>query len=45
MREVSHHYLGLENRSLTHHALQDAIDQANMFEKMLIEATGCNQTE
>lgn len=45
MREVSHHYLDLENRSLTHHALQDAIDQANMFEKMLIEAAGCNQTQ
>jgi inhibitor of KinA sporulation pathway (predicted exonuclease) len=45
MREVSHHYLGLENRGSTHHALQDAIDQANMFEKMLVEAAGCNQTQ
>jgi len=36
MRHVSQHYL--ENQNLTHHALQDALDQARIFRKMLAEA-------
>lgn len=35
LRDASHHYL--EARQLTHHALQDALDQADLFEKMLAE--------
>lgn len=33
MREVIHHFSG--QSLLTHHALQDALDQADLFEKML----------
>lgn len=33
MREVSHHYL--ESRALVHHALQDAMDQADMLTGIL----------
>ena len=36
MRFVSHRYLN--NQNLSHHALQDAIDQAEIFCKMLTEA-------
>ena len=36
MKYVSPHYLN--NREITHHALRDAIDQAEIFEKMLAEA-------
>lgn len=36
MRSVSRHYLG--ERQLTHHALQDALDQAELFRRMLSEA-------
>ena len=36
MRHVASRYLG--NRHLTHHALQDAMDQAEIFVKMLAEA-------
>ena len=36
MRHVAQHYL--ENHNLTHHALQDALDQARIFRKMLTEA-------
>ena len=35
LRDVSHHYL--EQSGPSHHALQDAIDQADMFAKMLAE--------
>jgi ribonuclease T len=35
LKDVSHHYL--ENRLLSHHALQDAIDQADIFLKLLGE--------
>jgi ribonuclease T len=45
MREVNHHYLDLKNQSLSHHALQDAIDQATIFEKMLVEAAGYKPTQ
>ena len=40
MRFVSARYL--ENRQLSHHALQDALDQALIFQKMLAEAGGRN---
>lgn len=33
MTYLAQHYLG--NREITHHALRDAIDQAEMFQKML----------
>jgi DNA polymerase III epsilon subunit-like protein len=36
MRYVGPHYLG--NQQLTHHALRDAMDQAQIFSKMLEEA-------
>ena len=36
MRHVSPRYLG--NRQLSHHALQDAVDQAELFRKMLLHA-------
>jgi len=36
MRSVAARYLG--NRKLTHHALRDAQDQAELFQKMLAEA-------
>ena len=36
MRHVSRRYLGDQN--LSHHALQDALDQAEIFRKMLAEA-------
>lgn len=36
MRNVSSRYLG--NQQLTHHALRDAMDQAEIFRKMLEEA-------
>jgi DNA polymerase III epsilon subunit-like protein len=36
MRDVSHHYM--RSRQLTHHALQDAKDQSEMFTQMLIQA-------
>ena len=35
MSHVFHHYL--ENRQLSHHALQDARDQADLFQKLLEE--------
>lgn len=38
MRYVSPRYLG--SRKLSHHALQDALDQAELFEKMLEAARG-----
>lgn len=38
MRYVSPRYLG--NRDLTHHALRDALDQAEIFQKMLSEQKG-----
>jgi DNA polymerase III epsilon subunit-like protein len=38
MRFVSPRYLN--NQNLTHHALQDAIDQAEIFSKLLAEANG-----
>lgn len=37
MREVIHHFSG--QTLLTHHALQDALDQADLFEKMLRSST------
>lgn len=37
MREVIHHFNG--QTLLTHHALQDALDQADLFEKMLHTST------
>jgi hypothetical protein len=36
MRYISQRYL--DNQSLQHHALQDALDQATIFRKMLAEA-------
>lgn len=36
MQSVSSRYL--DNQSLTHHALQDALDQAEIFRKMLAES-------
>jgi DNA polymerase III epsilon subunit-like protein len=36
MRHVSTHYLG--DQQLTHHALRDAMDQAEIFRKMLKQA-------
>ena len=44
MKKVNHHYLDLKSQGLSHHALQDAIDQATMFEKMLVEAARYNCT-
>ena len=38
MRSVAARYLG--DRKLTHHALRDAQDQAELFRKMLAEAAG-----
>lgn len=38
MRQVGQRYLG--QHELTHHALRDAIDQAEIFQKMLAEARG-----
>jgi DNA polymerase III epsilon subunit-like protein len=38
MRHAAKTYLG--NRKLTHHALQDALDQAELFEQMLEAAQG-----
>ncbi len=38
MRPVAGRYL--DDRHLTHHALRDALDQAEIFEKMLAEAKG-----
>ena len=38
MKYVSPRYLN--NREITHHALRDAIDQAEIFEQMLAEAKG-----
>jgi ribonuclease T len=42
MREVNQHYLDNNRQGLSHQALQDAIDQAAMFEKMLAEAAEKN---
>ncbi len=42
MHQVSQYYQ--ENLTLTHHALQDALDQARIFRKMLTEAENLNQT-
>ncbi len=36
IREISHHYLG--DKPLTHNALQDAVDQSEMFLAILVEA-------
>ena len=36
MRHISPHYL--DHQNLTHHALQDALDQAEIFRKLLAEA-------
>jgi hypothetical protein len=36
MRHVSPRYL--DNQNLTHHALRDALDQAEIFRKLLAEA-------
>jgi DNA polymerase III epsilon subunit-like protein len=41
LRQVSQRYL--ENRPLTHHALRDALDQATIFRKMLLDAQKTNQ--
>lgn len=38
MRYVAPHYLG--ERSLSHHALQDALDQADIFQRMLDATQG-----
>ncbi len=38
MRHLAPRYLG--DRELTHHALRDALDQAEIFEKMLAESQG-----
>lgn len=38
MRQVARRYL--DDRHLTHHALRDALDQAEIFEKILAEAKG-----
>jgi len=40
MNAVTRHYIG--ERALTHHALQDAIDQAEIFRLMLAEAKARN---
>ena len=45
MKEANHKYLDHKSHGLSHHALQDAIDQATMFEKMLVEAAGYNCTQ
>ena len=38
MKAITKHYFG--ERSLTHHALRDAIDQSELFKKMLEESKG-----
>ena len=43
MKEISDHLDG--NGLLSHNALQDAIDQAKIFEKMLNKATGDQEQE
>jgi DNA polymerase III epsilon subunit-like protein len=41
MKAITHHYFG--ERSLTHHALRDALDQAELFRKMLAETQTKNK--
>lgn len=41
MKYISPRYLN--NREITHHALRDALDQAEIFEKMLAESIAANR--